>query len=213
MMQTTAVHRCRQYGQHGTLKVLLRAKTEQNVKSRKGLSPLMIASSNGHSKCCKYLIKFGTNLNACKKFTGNSSLCFASEKGHITVVKILIENGGDVCLCDKWKLTALHRASKNGHREMVQYLISNGSDPNWEDQWGCTPLHRAAENGHLDTVSFLIEHSSRVTAEDKWMFTPLDTGMGDHQGKIPGAVLLGKSGWRSKHQSRLPPLLQMLFVD
>ena len=37
--------------------------------------------------------------------------------------------------------------------------------------------------------------------------------MGDHLDKIPCAVLLGKSGWRSEHQSRLPPLLQMLYVD
>ena len=30
--------------------------------------------------------------------------------------------------------------------------------------------------------------------------------------KIPCSVRLGKSGWYSKHQSRLPPLLQMLYV-
>ena len=37
--------------------------------------------------------------------------------------------------------------------------------------------------------------------------------MGHHLDKIPCAVLLGKSGWRSVHKSRLPPLLQMLYVD
>ena len=36
--------------------------------------------------------------------------------------------------------------------------------------------------------------------------------MGDHLDKIPCSVRLGKSGWYSKHQSRLPPLLQMLYV-
>ena len=35
-----------------------------------------------------------------------------------------------------------------------------------------------------------------------------DIWIGDHLDKIPCAVLLGKSGWRSGHQSRLPPLLQ-----
>ena len=35
--------------------------------------------------------------------------------------------------------------------------------------------------------------------------------MGDHLDKIPCAVLLGKSGWHSGHQSRLPLLLQMLL--
>ena len=37
--------------------------------------------------------------------------------------------------------------------------------------------------------------------------------MGDHLDIIPCAVLLGKSGWSSGLQSRLPPLLQMLYVD
>jgi len=37
--------------------------------------------------------------------------------------------------------------------------------------------------------------------------------MGDHLDKIPCSVHLGKSGWYSKHQSRLSPLLQMLYVD
>ena len=36
--------------------------------------------------------------------------------------------------------------------------------------------------------------------------------MGDHLDRIPCAVLLGKLGW-CKHQSRLPLLLQMLYVD
>ena len=37
--------------------------------------------------------------------------------------------------------------------------------------------------------------------------------MDDHLDKIPSAVLLGKSGWRSGHQSCLPLLLQMWYVD
>ena len=42
---------------------------------------------------------------------------------------------------------------------------------------------------------------------------PFDIWMDDHLDKIPCAVLHGKSDWRSGHQSRLPPLLQMLYVD
>ena len=116
----TALHRCCQYGQHSTLKVLLNEKADQNVENRKELTPLMIASSKGHGKCCRYLLKFGANVNAHQKISGNSSLSSASEKGHLAVVKILIENGGDVHLSEKWKLTALHRASKNGHKETVK---------------------------------------------------------------------------------------------
>ena len=42
----------------------------------------------------------------------------------------------------------------------------------------------------------------------------VDIWMGDHLDKIPCAVLYGKPGWRSGHQSRLPPLLQkILYVD
>ena len=46
--------------------------------------------------------------------------------------------------------------------------------------------------------------------------TPLDgvdIWMGDHLDRTPCVVLLGKSGWHSGLQSRLPPLLEMLYVD
>ena len=41
----------------------------------------------------------------------------------------------------------------------------------------------------------------------------VDICMGDHLDRIPCVVPHGKSGWRSGHQSRLPPLLRMLYVD
>ena len=49
---------------------------------------------------------------------------------------------------------------------------------------------------------------SPLFTEVKLCWTGLISGFGDHLDKIPRAVLLGKSGWRSGHQSRLPPLLQ-----
>ena len=49
------------------------------------------------------------------------------------------------------------------------------------------------------------------------LFTALldgvDIWMGDHLDKIPCAVLVGKSGWRSGRQLRFPLLLQVLYVD
>ena len=41
----------------------------------------------------------------------------------------------------------------------------------------------------------------------------VDIWMGYHLDKMPCTVLHGKSGWRSGHESRLPPLLQILYVN
>ena len=63
--------------------------------------------------------------------------------------------------------------------------------------------------------SFLVQPATFKVAIDM-VNTLLDRvviWMGDHLDKIPCVVLLGKSGWCSKHQPRLPPLLQMLYVD
>ena len=46
-----------------------------------------------------------------------------------------------------------------------------------------------------------------------WIISPLVLKWWQTTDKILCAVLLEKSGWRSGHQSRLPPLLQMLYVD
>ena len=64
----------------------------------------------------------------------------------------------------------------------------------------------------LMTLLTLTLISSFGTAITKGKTPGVDIWMGDHLDKIPGAVLLGKSGWRSGHQSRLPPLL-LLYVD
>ena len=50
---------------------------------------------------------------------------------------------------------------------------------------------------------------SRLFTESKPCWTGMiSVWMSDHLDKIPCAVLLGKSGWRSGHQWRLLPLLQ-----
>ena len=54
---------------------------------------------------------------------------------------------------------------------------------------------------------------SRLFTEVKPCWTGLISGWVTIKIKIPCAVLLGKSGWRCEHLSRLPPLLQMSYVD
>ena len=57
-------------------------------------------------------------------------------------------------------------------------------------------------SGQVSRVSEFFQHCL-ISASNS-----VDIWMGDHLDKISRAVLLGKSGCRSGHQSRLPPLLQ-----
>ena len=59
--------------------------------------------------------------------------------------------------------------------------------------------------------SFFMGYISKVASQfwdTRALLDGVDIWMGDHLDKMPCAVLLGKSGWRSGHQSRLPPLQQ-----
>ena len=57
------------------------------------------------------------------------------------------------------------------------------------------------------------KHRFPSVHRSKALLDGVDIWMGEHVDKTPCAVLYGKPGWRSGHQSRLPPLLQMLYVD
>ena len=56
------------------------------------------------------------------------------------------------------------------------------------------------------------KHRSPFVHRREALLDGADIWMGDHLDKIPCAVLLAKTGWRSGHQSRLPlDLLQCII--
>jgi ankyrin repeat protein len=66
---------------------------------KRGDSPLMFASSEGHINVVKMLLNHGANVNHTNKF-GETSLMFAAWDLHVDCVKELLLNGADKCILD-----------------------------------------------------------------------------------------------------------------
>jgi ankyrin repeat protein len=118
-----------------------------------GVSPLFIASQEGHLDIVKYLILHGAaNIP--------STLFIACHQGHLHVVKYLIEHvrSAKVVPTDDGA-TCLHVAVQERHLHIVKYLIENGAaGVDVKMSKGATALHIASQSGNLPTVKYLIEY-------------------------------------------------------
>ena len=147
----------------------------QNVNSRNfdnELTPLHLASQQGHLDIARFLVEHRANLAAQDQF-GSTPLHLASQSGHLDLTRFLVEHGANMSAQDQGGWTPLHQASFRGHLDLAQFLVGYGANASAQNQRGSTPLHLASQSGHLDIARFLVEHGTDVAAQDQGGSTPL----------------------------------------
>src|SRR5574343_425992 len=97
------------------------------AKDSVGLSPLMIASYNGHTECVRVLLGAGANIEA-KANEGNTALIVAAFTCH-KCVRTLIEAGANIEAKNDGGTTPLIAASVLGHYKCVETLLKAGANP------------------------------------------------------------------------------------
>lgn len=125
-------------------------------------SALMGASSSGHLKIVKYLIKSGSNISATNN-EGETALMEASYNGHLDIVKYLVSEGADVNSADNGGFTSLMSASWSENLEVAEFLLSKGANINAK----CcnNKLSIVFEAGRIEKVEvvrFLIKHGANL---------------------------------------------------
>ena len=85
------------------------------------VTPLYIASENGHKEVVEVLLKHGADINRAQS-QGATALSIASQKGHKEVVKALLDLGADPTLATIEGTTPLQTAKDNNHLEIVALL-------------------------------------------------------------------------------------------
>jgi len=148
-----------------------------NQQNKRGSSPLMWASKQGHNEIVRILLNNEhINVNHKEKFD-ETALIWASKAGKHEIVSILLEQKHiDVNHQDAYKYSALEWASEKGHKEVVQLLLKNKNiDVTIEDDdfgWGA--LWWASYNGHKEVVKILLENKDiNVNQQDKDGMTAL----------------------------------------
>jgi hypothetical protein len=154
---------------------------------KKKITPLFIASHNGHVPVVQALLQAGADVDKAMD-SGCTPLYIASQKGHVPVVQALLQAGADVDKARDDGTTPLCIASQNGHVPVVQALLQAGADVDKAADSGCTPLFRASQKGHLPVVQALLQAGADVDKAMDGGWTALDVAKQKKHGKVVSSL-------------------------
>ena len=130
-----------------------------------GLTPLMIASLEGHAHVVRLLLGNGANRFATSE-CGHGAIHFACgshEHGHAAVVRTLLED--DIDLANerdnsRRRRSPLAIASVAGYDDIVKMLLDFGAEMNAVDTDGASSLYLACERGNAPVAKILLEKNA-----------------------------------------------------
>ena len=137
---------------------------------KKGLTPLMLAASAGHTTVVQHLLSCpGIAVNA-KTKQGATPLMFAASQGHVDVVELLLAcTGVDINAKTEQGATPLMFAVYQGHEKVVELLLACTTiDLNAKTILEESALIFAAYQGHVGMVKKLLAHPAinvNITAD------------------------------------------------
>jgi ankyrin repeat protein len=152
---------------HGSVDVVIylldELQIDPNAAREDGVTPLMVASSQGFDTIAKLLINAGSDVNA-PDLQNTTALVNAAEYGSPELVSLLLRSGAHVNIFTENSFTPLIVASAHGHLECVQRLVEAGAIVDLEHPDGVTALMYASAAGHVNIVKYLIASGSDVNA-------------------------------------------------
>ena len=132
----SALHTAAWNGYADLCSVLLKSGADPDICGPSAVTPLCLASQQGHSDVVRILIEADCNVHCSADIDGSQSV------------------------------TALHLAARNGHTDVVRLLVAARADieapMTARDIRGVTALHLAVESGHLDIIDVLLDAGSNV---------------------------------------------------
>ncbi|MGA2541202.1 MAG: ankyrin repeat domain-containing protein [Verrucomicrobiota bacterium] len=105
--------------------LLLKGKSDVNVKARNGNKPLHLAAVGGHKDVTELLLLKKADVNAVNN-KGYTPLHLAAEGGHKAVVELLLLKKADVNAVTNKGLTPLRLAVLAGNQDMAELLLLHG---------------------------------------------------------------------------------------
>lgn len=145
------------------LKERLLRESNVNFKNEAKMTPLHVASLEGNSEACKYLLGKGARIDACDK-DGRTPLHLAAQCGNERILKFLLKNRASKRVKDDKKFTPLHCAAFMGKLQCCKILLETDCGLIKEkSRKGKYALDVAFDQGRFDVFIFLLEKFSEKT--------------------------------------------------
>ena len=117
----TAIYLASENGHSVIVSALLKYGADPNLgRYVNGWTPLLRASSKGHTEVVKRLLEH-SDINY-QAVTGITALHLASKYGHIDIVTMLLDSDADATLVDSEGMSPFAYASINGHHDILNVL-------------------------------------------------------------------------------------------
>ncbi len=187
----TALHNACQYGRKTEIvDILLRHNADPNLKTKKGATPLMLASWQGKTDAVALLLGRGADVTAMTAGTGSSWYEISDAGGFAEFIK----RSRSYDMLSTGRVNALMLAAFHNRRECLQLLLRHGADPDHRLKGGVTAAMLAAAQGYTDIVSELAAHGADLKAETDFGVTALDLAVRFKKSKTAEAIRRLQSG-------------------
>ena len=152
-------------------------RVDPDIADNRGHTPLMEASSLGHTHIVQLLLTAGANTNA-----QNSAACtalyltceYGDTDDHAAVASILLDNGASPYIPGSNGLMPLMIAVEKGHHNVVNKLVQQGVSTNTRNNEGSTALHIACKYNQHDIVTLLLSHGANKDTTNYNNELPID---------------------------------------
>ena len=181
----TALHAASRGGHATVIRVLLRVPGVEADRPFRGVSPLHLASLEGHEEAVEALLEAPLRVDVnVRAHDGMAPLHWAALRGDAAVAEALIATPGiDANAVNRHGRTPLHMASRGGctHAQVVKVLLAApGIDVNRTNPAGWTPLHYACRARCAKTAAILVAAGADPDRRDARGWTPLDAACSTH---------------------------------
>uniref|UniRef100_A0A2C9JD40 Uncharacterized protein n=1 Tax=Biomphalaria glabrata TaxID=6526 RepID=A0A2C9JD40_BIOGL len=160
-----AVKRKRQ----SNVKILIKAGSDLNAKSRSNETPLALALRLGLDETALLLMQHGCELKTINS-KGDKAIHLAVQHRCILSFHWLMAAGTNVFERNNVGGTVMHYSTTV---EIAESLVEAGLDVNNKDKFGRSPLHIAVSKGNVDLVRYLLENGAGVNSATCFGNTPL----------------------------------------
>ena len=141
-------------GDEQTVRFLIDAKVNLNVRDGLGATPLIWAAEKDELEIGTALIAAGADLNAIDN-EGATALRHAARTARVEFVEQLIKKGANVNIADDHGETPLLQAAASGNLQMAQLLLAHGADPTLKTRTGYVAVNFLPQ-GHDPELSKIL---------------------------------------------------------